>query len=165
MLEKFTRFNETISGWAESIGLAAVVFMVILTCIDVVGAKLFLLPVPGSLDMIMLAQLIAITCAAAMTLIRDRHVSVDFFVAMLPRRVRAVIDCVVKLLCLALFVTIVWRLIDHGYHLQTGSEQSPTAHLPLAPFAYAAALAIVPVCLVLAEQFLRAILKVQRDES
>ena len=83
MLEKVDRFNEALSSWMQSISLAAVVFMVILTCIDVVGAKLFRLPVPGSLDMIMLAQLIAITFAAAMTLIRDRHVSVEFIVVLL----------------------------------------------------------------------------------
>ncbi|OFZ97202.1 MAG: hypothetical protein A3H35_06090 [Betaproteobacteria bacterium RIFCSPLOWO2_02_FULL_62_17] len=165
MLEKVDRFNEAFSGWMGSIGFAAIVFMVILTCVDVLGAKLFLLPVPGSLDMIMLAQLIAIPCAAAMTLLRDRHVSVELFVVRLPRRVQAVIDSVVQLLCLALFVIVVWRLFEHGYHLQTGGEQSPTAHIPLAPFAYAAALATVPVCLVLAQKLLRAILRVRTDES
>ncbi len=165
MLEKVDRFNEALSGWMQSIGLAAIVFVVVLTCVDVLGAKLFLLPVPGSLDMIVLAQLIAIPCAAAMTLIRDRHVSVELFVMLLPRRVQAVIDGVVQLLCLALFVIVVWRLFEHGYHLQSGGEQSPTAHIPLAPFAYTAAVAMVPVCLVLAQQFLRAILKVLRDES
>ena len=165
MLEKVDRFNEALSSWMQSISLAAVVFMVILTCIDVVGAKLFRLPVPGSLDLVMLAQLIAITFAAAMTLIRDRHVSVEFIVVLLPRRVQAVIDGVVQLLCLILFVIIVWRLFDHGYHLQTGAEESPTAHIPLAPFAYAAAMAIVPMCLVLAQQFLRAILRALGDES
>ena len=165
MLEKFSRFNETISGWAESIGLAAVVFMVILTCIDVMGAKLFLLPVPGSLDMIMLAQLIAVSFAAAMTLIRDRHIAVEFFVVLLPGRLRAVIDCVVQLLCLVFFVIVVWRLFEHGYHLQSGSEESPTAHIPLAPFTYAAALAVVPLCLVLVQQLLGALLRVLQHES
>jgi TRAP-type C4-dicarboxylate transport system permease small subunit len=165
MREKFEKFNQAVSGWMESIALAAVVFMVILTCVDVLGAKLFLLPVPGSLDMIMLAQLIAISFAATMTLLLDRHVSVELFVMLLPRRVRAAIDSAVQLLCLVLFAIVVWRLFDHGYHLQTGNEQSPTANIPLAPFSYAAALATVPVCLVLAQRFLRAISSVLRDES
>lgn len=164
MLEKFKRFNEALAGWVEWIGFGAIVFMVVLTCIDVLGSKLFRLPVPGSLDMMMLAQLIAVSFAAAMTLIRDRHVSVEFFVVLLPRRAQALIDCVVQLLCLGLFVIIVWRLFDHGYHLQTGGEQTPTIQLPVAPFSYAAALAMVSVCLVFAQQFLRSILRVVRDE-
>ncbi len=164
MLEKFKSFNEAVSGWVEWIGFGAVFFMVVLTCIDVLGAKLFRLPVPGSLDMMMLAQLIAISFAAAMTLVRNRHVSVDFFVVLLPRRAQALIDCVVQLLCLGLFVVIVWRLFDHGYHLQTGGEQTPTIQVPVAPFSYAAALATVPVCLVFAQQLLGSIIRVVRNE-
>ncbi len=164
MLEKLDRFNAVVSGWAESVGLAAAVFMVLLPCVDVVGTKLFLLPVPGSLDMIMLAQLIGITCAAAMALREDRHVSVDFFVMLLPSRLRHIIDCVVQALCLALFVMIVWRMFDHGYHMQTGGEQTPTAKIDVAPFAYAAALAMVPVVLVFLQQLLSAILKVVKNE-
>ena len=165
MLEKFERFNETVSGWAQSVGFGAVLFMVALTCIDVLGAKLFRLPVPGSLDLMMLAQLVAISFAGAMTLIRDRHVSVEFFVMLLPRRVRAAVDCVVHLLCLCLFVIVVWRLFDHGYHLQTGGEQTPTIQIPVAPFSYAAALAMVPMCLVFAQRLLHSMLKVVSDES
>ena len=164
MLEKFERFNETVSGWAQSIAFGAVLFMVALTCIDVLGAKLFRLPVPGSLDMMMLAQLIAISFTGAMTLIRDRHVSVEFFVMLLPRRAQALIDCVVQLLCLGLFVIVVWRLFDHGYHLQTGGEQTPTIQIPVAPFSYAAALAMVPMCLVFAQRLLHSMLKVVSDE-
>jgi hypothetical protein len=47
MLEKFARFNETIARWAEWVGFAAVVFMIVLTGVDVVGAKTARLPVPG----------------------------------------------------------------------------------------------------------------------
>jgi len=164
MLEKFERFNEAVSGWVESGAFAAICFMVVLTCVDVLGAKLFRSPVPGSLDMMMLAQLIAISFAAAVTLIRDRHVSVEIFVRLLPSRVQAVIDCLVQLLCLGLFVIIVWRLFTHGYYLQTGGEQTPTIQLPIAPFSYAAALATVPVCLVFVQRLLASILRVVRHE-
>jgi TRAP-type C4-dicarboxylate transport system permease small subunit len=164
MLEKFERFNRLLSGWAESIGFAALVFMVILTCVDVVGSKLFLLPVPGSLDVVQLAQLIAITLAAGMTLIERRHVAVEYFVLLLPTRVQRVVAFAVKLLCLALFVIIVWRLLDYGMHLQEGNEVTPTAQIRLAPFAYAAALALVPVCLVLLQETIDSLLGRSTDE-
>jgi TRAP-type C4-dicarboxylate transport system permease small subunit len=123
--------------------------MVVLTCVDVMGAKLFRSPVFGSLDIMMVAQLIVVSFAAGMTLIRNRHVQVEFFVILLPRRIQSAIDCLIQLLCLGLFVLIVWRLFMHGYHLQTGGEETATAHIPLAPFTYASALGIIPVCLVL----------------
>lgn len=164
MLEQFKRFNETVSGWAVSIAFGAVLFMVVLTCIDVLGTKLLRLPVPGSLDMMMLAQLIAISFTAAMTLIGDRHVSVEFFVALLPKRAQNLIECLVDLLCLALFVLITWRLFTHGYHLQTGGEETPTIQIAIAPFAYAASLATVPVCLVYAQRLISSIIRAARNE-
>jgi TRAP-type C4-dicarboxylate transport system permease small subunit len=165
MLEKFTKFNETLSSWAEWVGFWAIFFMVALTCADVVGAKLFTSPVFGALDAMMMLQVIAVSFAAAMALIRNRHVAVEFFVILLPRRVQSAIECVVQLLCLGLFVLIVWRLFMHGYHLHTGGEETATAHIPMAPFAYAAALSIVPVCLVFIQQFFTSILRVIKNES
>jgi TRAP-type C4-dicarboxylate transport system permease small subunit len=164
MLEKFEKFNETISRWAESIGLAAVVFMIVLTGLDVVGAKTARLPVPGSLDMMALAQLIAIAFAAAMTLVQRRHVQVEFFVIMLPKRLRLAIECAVELLSLALFALLVWRLFQLGYFQQTGTEVTPTIRIPLAPFTYVAALAMVPVCLVLLQRFLAMLISLAGNE-
>jgi TRAP-type C4-dicarboxylate transport system permease small subunit len=164
MIEKFKKFNEMLSSWAEWIGFGAIFLMVALTCVDVLGAKLFLSPVSGSLDIMMLAQLIAISFAASMTLIRNRHVQVEFFMVIFPKRFQALVACLIQLLCLALFIVIVWRLFTHGYHLQTGGEEMPTAHIPMSPFSYASALGIIPVCLVLIQQFLSSVLRVVRNE-
>jgi TRAP-type C4-dicarboxylate transport system permease small subunit len=165
MLESFRKFNETISAWAEWIAFGAIFFMVVLTCVDVVGAKLFRSPVFGSLDVMMLVQLIAVSFAAAMALIRDRHVQVEFFMLLLPKRLQAFVDCLVQLLCLGFFALIVWRLFAHAYHLQTGGEETATAHIPLSPFSYACALGIIPVCLVLLQRFFTSILRVTKNES
>jgi TRAP-type C4-dicarboxylate transport system permease small subunit len=165
MLEKFEKFNERLSAWGEWIAFWAIFFMVVLTCVDVLGSKLFRTPVFGSIDVMMLAQLIAVSFAAAMALIQNRHVQVEFFVMLLPRRIQALIDGLIQLLCLGLFVLIVWRLFAHGYYLHTGSEETSTAHIPMAPFAYASAVGIIPVCLVLLQQFFTSILRLIRNES
>ena len=161
-LEKFEKFNRRLSDWFEWIGLAGFLVMMFITCIDVIGAKLFLLPVFGAIDIVMLSQVVAISFAAAAALILGRHVRVEFFVVMLPRRVRALIDIIIHLLGLALFIVIIWRLCVYGYLLQTGGEESATARIPLAPFAYSIALASIPVCLVFLLEFLNAIVRMAK---
>lgn len=161
---KFERFNAAVCAGAEVLGIAAAVFMIALTCADVLGAKLLLRPVPGSLDMMMLAQLLAVTFAASAALLKRRHIAVDFFVERLPRRARAVLDGAVSFACLALFAVVAWRLLAHGVELQASREVTATAAIPLAPFAYAAALAMVPMCLVLAQQCLGSLAGARRDE-
>jgi len=165
ILEKFEKFNRRLSSFFEWIGFGAIFLMVVLTCVDVVGAKLFRAPVFGSLDVMMLAQLIAISFAVSMALILGRHVHVEFFVILLPKRLQFIVECVVNFLGLALFVLIVWRLIVFGHHLQLGGEESATARIPLFPFAYAAAVGFFPVCLVYMQQLFTSILRALKNES
>ena len=165
MLEKFGKFNRSISSWFEWVGFGALFLMMALTCVDVVGAKIFRAPVFGALDIMMLAQLIAISFAVSMALILGRHVQVEFFLLLVPQRIRKAIEVVVNFLCLFLFVVIVWRLTDFAYDLQTGNEESATARIPLFPFVYAAALACVPVCLVYLHQLLTSLRRVVKNES
>ena len=159
MLDKFERFNHRLSGWFEWIGLAGLLLIMTITCIDVVGAKVFKSPILGAIDMVMLSQIVAISFAASMTLILGRHIRVEFFVNLLPRRAQAVINSIVLLLGLGLFILIIWRLCVLGYSFQTSGEYSMTAYIPLYPFAYGIALACIPVCLVLLLEFLKSLTK------
>lgn len=160
VLEKFEKFCRLLCRWFEWIGLTALFVIVFITCIDVIGSKLFRMPVFGAIDIVMLSQLVAISFAAASALILGSHIQVEFFVLILPRRVQAVIESIILLFGLALFIMIIWRLSVFGYSLQTGEETSDAARIPLYPFAYSIALASIPVCLVLLLQFFNAIVKV-----
>ncbi|UCE33321.1 MAG: TRAP transporter small permease [Deltaproteobacteria bacterium] len=160
MLRKLEEFNRSLSGWFEWIGLGGLLIMMLITCIDVIGAKIFLKPVFGAIDIVMLGQLVAISFANALSLLLGRHVQVEFFVPMLPRRAQAVTDSIVFLLALILFVLIIWRLCVYGYSLQTGGEVSATARIPLSPFAYGIALASVPVCVVFFLEFLNSVIRI-----
>jgi TRAP-type C4-dicarboxylate transport system permease small subunit len=157
VLEKFEKFNHVLSGWFEWIGLVGLLVVMAITCIDVIGAKVFLKPVFGSIDIVMLSQLVAISFAASFALILGRHVRVEFFITRLRGRAQAVIESIVSLIGFALFVLIIWRLCVYGYSLQTGGEVSATARIPMAPFAYGIAFASVPVCLVFLSRFLNAL--------
>lgn len=159
MLEKFEKFNRRLSEGAEWIGFGAVFLMVVLTCVDVVTSKLFLTPVFGALDVMMIAQLIAVSFAIAITDIMEKHVSVEFFVMLVPKRLQSAIECFVNFLVLSLFIVIVWRLFAYGYGMQLGGEESMTARIPMAPFAYAAAVGCIPVCLVYLQKLLTSIVK------
>jgi TRAP-type C4-dicarboxylate transport system permease small subunit len=160
MLRKLEEFNRSLSGWFEWVGLAGLLLLMFITCIDVIGSKLFLKPVFGSIDMVMLSQLVAISFANAFSLLLGRHVTVEFFVPRLPRRAQAVTDSIVFLLALVFFILIVWRLCVHGYSFQSGGEVSATARIPLAPFAYGIAIASVPVCVVFFLEFVNSLIRV-----
>ncbi len=159
VLDTIERFNRRLSGWFEWLAFLALLVMMVITCVDVVGAKVFRWRVLGALDTVMLTQTVAIAFGAGMALILGRHIQVEFFVRLLPPRLRAVVNSVILLLGLGLFMVIVWRLSALGYVLQTSGDYSATIHIPYYPFVYGIALACVPVCLVFLLEFLKSLKK------
>jgi TRAP-type C4-dicarboxylate transport system permease small subunit len=159
VLNKFENFNRRLSGWCEWLGIAAMLLMMVITCIDVVGAKIFKLPILGAIDIVQLSQIVAISFAASMTLILGRHIQVEFFYNLLPPRAQAVIDSAVPLLGLGLFIVIIWRLFVLGLSYQNTGEYTATAYIPVYPFAYAIAIACIPVCLLLLLEFFKSLTK------
>jgi len=160
VLNKFERFTRVLSSWFEWVGLTGLLVVMFITCIDVIGAKIFLKPILGALDIVMLSQLVAISFAIPFSLILGRHVTVEFFVTKLPNRAQAVIASIIFLFVLTLFILVIWRLCVYGYSLQRGGEVSATARIPLYPFAYGVALASIPVCLVFLSDFFNSLVRI-----
>ena len=157
MLSKLEKLNHRVSGWLEWIGMAALLVIMVVTLVDVVGAKLFTWHVPGSIDIVMVSQAVAIAFAAAMLLILDRHVHVTFLTDRLPKRAQAVIEVIIHILELGLFILFVWRLFVFGQYMQAGGEGTATIRIPLYPFGYGMAAAFVPVCLVIILRFINSL--------
>jgi len=160
MLDKFEKFNQRLSNWFEWIGIAGMLLMMAITCIDVIGAKLFHRPLFGTIDIVMLSQIVAIAFPASMALILGRHIQVELLITRLSRRTQAVISSFALLLGFGLFVLIIRQLYVIGYSFQTSGEQSQTARIPYYPFAYGIALASIPVCLVHLQKFLSSLIRV-----
>jgi len=145
-LIKAEKYNGTFCRAVEVVGLLGLLLVLVLTCVDVVGAKVFTRPVPGSLDIVMLAQLVAVSFALGSTLLVGRHIKVEFLLPYLPGLLRKVVDFVVQCFILFLFILIVWRLAVYGYNLYVDNEGSLTVRIPLYPFAFGLAFACLPVC-------------------
>jgi TRAP-type C4-dicarboxylate transport system permease small subunit len=160
VMEKFDRFNQRLSFLIEWIGLAAILLMMTITCVDVIGAKMFKTPVPGALDIVMISQSLAVAFTVSASLLLGRHVEVEFFIPLLPKTLQTFIDAFVNLLCLVLFIAICWHLFAYGYDMQTGNEVSPTIRIPLYGFAYGVAVSIIPVCLVYLHRLILSIIRI-----
>lgn len=162
--EKFEKINRLISSWVEWIGVCAFLLMMGITWVDVIRGKMFNKPIFGGIDMVMLAQLLAMTFAASMVVILGRHIQVEFMIVMFPKRLKNIIKSISSLLCFAFFVLIVWRLFAFAYSFQRGGEVTPTAYIPIFPFVYGAAVACIPASLSYFQQCIGSILKVVKNE-
>jgi TRAP-type C4-dicarboxylate transport system permease small subunit len=138
-----------LSTWCEWVSVAGVIVMVAVTCADVLGAKLLLLPVPGSTEIISLAQVTTIVFAIAATQRHKGHISVEMFYSKMPLRTQALTSGVTSCLGLILFLILVYQGIQLGNAFLEAREVTATVQIPFYPFAYAFALAMIPVALML----------------
>lgn len=152
IVDRLQTLNRLLSGAIESIGVLCLMLIMVITALDVVGAKAFLKPVPGALDIVTLAQAVAISFCSAALLMAGGHVSVEFCVNHLPPPARRWTAVAIDALSLVLCGIIVWRMWVFGTDLRLEGEVSPTARIPLYPVAFGIVVATVPACI---ELFLR----------
>jgi TRAP-type C4-dicarboxylate transport system permease small subunit len=153
-LDKFTR---SFSRSLEWLGVIGILLMFLVNFVDVVGAKLFTWPLPGSVELISFSQIVAIAPAIAFTLILGRHIRVEFIIDRFPKRIRAAITSISSFLSLILFILILWQSYLYGESLQKAGEIGSTSYLPFYPFAYLIAFCSIPVCLVFLMEVLKSL--------
>ena len=148
-IEYAQQWVDRLSTWCEWVGVAGVIVMVAVTCADVLGAKLFMLPVPGSTEIVSLAQVATIVFAVATTQRHKGHISVEMFYAKMRPFIQALVRAVTSCFGLILFLTLFYQSIRLGNGFLEANEVTATVQIPFYPFAYAFALALVPVVLLI----------------
>ena len=148
-IQPVRQWAHRLSTWCEWVGVAGVIVMVAVTCADVLGAKLILLPVPGSTEIVSLAQVATIVFAIAATQRYKGHISVEMFYAKMHPRTRALVSAGTSCLGLILFLILLYQGIQLGNAFLAAREVTATVQIPFYPFAYGFALAMVPVALML----------------
>lgn len=161
-LERFEKRINRIShafNWVAGIGMVAVLAV---TVADAFGTKVLRSPVPGGIEMVGFFGVLATAFAIAYTKILGGHIQVEFFTSKLSPHAQSVLTAMVSFFGLVLFVLLSWRSFDYAHVLQASGEVSMTQRIPFYPFVYALAVAAIPVCLVIAVEFLKSVLKAMR---
>lgn len=134
------------------VAAAAVIAMMVLTCADVI-LRFFRHPIPGTYEMVGLLGTIVVSFSLAHTSVMRGHISVEFVIQKLPKRVQIVIDGINSLLGAALFGLITWQSLLYAKNLMHTGEVSMTLQMPIFPFVYGISIGSGILCLVLLIEF------------
>lgn len=138
---------------------AAIVIMMVLTCMDVV-LRFFRRPIPGTYELVCFLGAVAVAFAMAHTSVHKGHVAVSLLVGLLPSRVRRLIASVTNSCGFVLFALIAWQATLYANDLRASGEVSMTLELPFYPFVYGIGFSAAAVCLVLLADVLKDLIKV-----
>lgn len=158
----FGRINSSlkfVSAWFERVGLAAMVFMGLTALVDVIGSKLFRLPLPGSTEITAVIQMVAIAGGLAFSEIDGRHIRVDLLIVWLPKRYKASLDLFSSILALSFFAVAGSMMTKTGMNLTESGTKTFLLQIPLAPFAFWIAFCSLLMCCVI---IMKMIVSIQR---
>jgi len=125
LLTLIKRFNMYLYGSSA----ALVIFVVIITSIDVVG-RYFRMPVPGAFELSHLALSCMIFMTLAHTQAQKGHISLDLSIP-LPPKVNSIIDIFLTLFSLFLMALITWKSVPFVLDAYRSNEWSDYHHLPI----------------------------------
>ncbi len=111
------------------IGMACLLGMTFLTCIDVVG-RFFGHPIFGSVEMVGFMATLAVAMALPYTHQVKGHIGVEILVRMLTDRTQAIIELCTSILSVILFGLVTWRIAVYGTTMQKSGEVSMSLEFP-----------------------------------
>ncbi len=115
------------------VSAAAVIFIMLLTCADVV-MRLFSSPIPGTYELVGYFGSVIISFGMARTSIERGHIAVNLLVDKLPPRVQILIEGVGNIAAAVLFGLLAWQSQIYARDMQETGDISLTLGMPTWPF-------------------------------
>ncbi len=117
------------------VSAASVVFIMLLTCADVV-MRFFDRPIPGTYELVGYFGTVIVAFSLAYTAVEKGHIAVELLVDHLPARPRSVIEGAGYLVSAGLFGLIAWQSQVYARDLMETGEVSLTLGIPTWPFVF-----------------------------
>jgi TRAP-type C4-dicarboxylate transport system permease small subunit len=120
-----------VSKFFAAVGSLAFVALVIMSLISIVGRKLFSMPVPGDMEILMMVAAFASATFFAYCHLENGDVKVDFFTAHARPQIVHRLDALGSLLVGLFGVVIAWRSWVGAMSLREAAETSPILAWPI----------------------------------
>jgi len=135
------------------IGAALLAIMMLLTAADVIARYFAGQPIKGGYELQEYLMAMVISFAMALCALKKGHINVDVFMMRMPRRVQAVLNAVIYLICLGFTGLIVWQSFKYALLLREAGNVGASLPIPIYPFVIALTVGIAIFALVLLRDF------------
>jgi TRAP-type transport system small permease protein len=129
-----TRIFQGAAIASSAVAVIALAALAVVTVIDVGGRYFFNKPLLGTVEMSEFLMVILSFGALALAELRNSHITVDFFVTVLPERVRALLEALAALLGILFWSFVAWRAAVHANRIWNAGEVSANLTIPTWPF-------------------------------
>ena len=112
----------------------AIGIMMALITVEVVGRKLFALPIRGTVEIVAALMVVIVFLAWSYTQSHDGHVRVEFLVQRLGHKTRSMLEAIIILVMLGIFSIMIWQTLVYALDAQSVGLRYDTARIAIFPF-------------------------------
>ena len=134
-------FFGRIATWMIAGASICLVFLMLITFVDVVGRYFFSAPLTFSVEVIQLAMGLMIFLGLAVTTLELRHISVDVIITLIPRFLRSLLGGFSAIASTIFFALVAWQLWLRAQSFMYDGLATQVLFLPVYPVVFAMALA------------------------
>ncbi len=158
-LRAYDRWIRRICTWMGIVGAVAVLFIQLMTTADVILRDVFTLPIRGTFELTEYSMAVVVFCAWGLAQVDNFHITVDVVARYLPGRVRAVIECLLLILVVALFLAGAWIGYDQTMVMVRRGAYSSVLAVPRWPFQAMVIVGFLSLSLALVKDILFAVVR------
>jgi TRAP-type transport system small permease protein len=133
------KIQQVLVWFCAAVCALALFAIMVLTFLDVSGRKFLDASIPGSLEITEMLMVGVIFASLPLVSLRAEHVTFDSLDNALPPWAKRFQAIFVNLLCVALFASLGWLMLQAGFKFADQGDQSAQLAIPKAPFLYAMA--------------------------
>lgn len=156
-------FADPIAHRLNQIAGIFLIFMMLLTGLDV-GMRYFLnAPIPGSFEIIQFIMPMVVTFGLAQCALKERHVQIDLITSLLPNRIQQYMKSISYLIMSAMFMLISWQSFVKANGMFSSGQYTEVLYLPIFPFVYVVAFGCAALSLVSLRLFFKYLSEIERS--
>jgi TRAP-type C4-dicarboxylate transport system permease small subunit len=147
---KVSFFEKAVTGFSSLFNMvasAALVLMMLLTCLDIFMRYFFSSPIIGTYDLVSLLGAVLAAFAMPYTMLKKGHVAVEILIQSLSKGKQLLIETLTHLIGISLFLVLVWQALNLSKDMKAAGEVTPTLLLPFYPILYCMAVCFLGLCL------------------
>jgi len=137
----------------KRIGGAALVGMMLVTCVDVIFRALGR-PIFGAVEIVSFMATMVLACAMPQTEREKGHVGVDLFIRKASPRTQALVDACTSLTSTILFGLVSWQMFLYANNMKSTGEVSMSLQFPSYYLVYLVAVAFGVLSMVILVEFI-----------
>jgi TRAP-type C4-dicarboxylate transport system permease small subunit len=118
------------------LGMSAVVFLALLTGMDVVGRYLFNSPLQGTFELTEIVMCLVVAFGIAFTTAKDEHIMVDALFEKLPSSAQRKLTVVANTCGVLVFGILCWKGVETGIESIRDKEATELLNVPVFPFKF-----------------------------